>query len=199
MEIDNLKGTWSSLDERLKKQEVLNENIIKEILKSKSGKALNQVVNYTYFGIVISFLIFIPLVYRLATTDFGLFKTSIFGGALLFLLLMAITGISNVVLLHKIDLLHDVSHNISLVQRYKIRIKKQLFASYAFGVIFICFAVIACIMSPDMELWRWIVIGVFVIVGAVGAYWEYKRMYNNNLDTILKSLDELKALNEYED
>ncbi|MDH6310704.1 hypothetical protein M2451_003529 [Dysgonomonas sp. PFB1-18] len=44
MELDELKNTWTSLDERLQKQEVLKETIIKEMLRSKSGKALGRLI-----------------------------------------------------------------------------------------------------------------------------------------------------------
>lgn len=196
MELDELKNTWTSLDERLQKQETLKEVIIKEMLQSKSGKALSKLINYTYFGIIVGLLAIIPLAYKLTLTYFGVFKTTLFVGAIVFLALFVVIGIFNVIHLHKIDITKSVCQNINLVQTYKIRVKKQVISSYVFVVLFITLAIIACIISPNMELWRWIFIGIFVVIGIVGAYWEYKRMYKANTDAILESLDKLKELEE---
>ena len=48
MELEELKTTWSSLDERMKKQEGLNAVIIKEMLIAKSDRGLSRLINYTY-------------------------------------------------------------------------------------------------------------------------------------------------------
>ncbi len=196
MELDELKNTWTSLNERLQKQETLKETIIKEMLQSKSGESLSKLINYTYFGIIVGLLAIIMLAYRLTITYFGAFKTTLFVGAIVFLALFAVIGILNVIHLHKIDITKSVCQNINLVQTYKIRIKKQVISSYVFVVLFITAAIVACIISPNMELWRWVVIGIFVIIGIIGAYWEYKRMYKANTDAILNSLDKLKELEE---
>lgn len=196
MELDELRNTWSSLDERLKKQEALKENILKEILQSKSGKALNRLINYTYFGIVLSLLCIIPMVYTVTSTYFGVFKTSIFISIICLLLIAAIIGIYNVIHLHKIDFTKNISDNIRLTKVYEIRVKKQIIPIYIAAVIIVILGIIAGIQSPNMELWRWITLLVCLGVGIVGGFWEYKKMYRANVESILKSLDELKELEE---
>ncbi len=45
-------------------------------------------------------------------------------------------------------------------------------------------------------MWRWVaIIAVFLVV-AVIAYWQYKKIYDKNIGSILKSLEELKELEE---
>lgn len=198
MELDELKNTWTSLDERLKKQEVLKENIMREILYTKSGKSLNRLINYTYFGVIICIVAFIPVINTFTSAYFGSFKTMIFILVFLLLLIGLIMGIYNLVLLHKVDFTNNVSWNIRLMQGYNLRVKKQMLPLYILAVIIILLAVIAGIMSPNMELWRWVVVIAAIPVAAVGAYWEYKRMYKANIASILKSLDELKELEEPE-
>jgi hypothetical protein len=45
-----------------------------------------------------------------------------------------------------------------------------------------------------MEMWRWITIAISVVVGSIGAWWEFKQMYRKNIDSILQSLEELRRL-----
>ena len=196
MELDEFKNTWSALDKRLRKQEMLEETIIKEMLQSRSGKALSRLINYTYFGITVCLCAIALMVYRVTTVYFGIFKTSIFAIGIILLLIAACIGIYNVVLLQKIDFTKSVNENIRLTQTYKIRVKKQLAFSYALAAFLIILAVIACVISPNMELWRWIIISVFIVIGIIGACWEYKRIYRANTSTILDSLDKLKELEE---
>lgn len=196
MEFEDLKNTWSTLDERLTKQETLKESIIKEMLNSKTGKALNRLINYTYLGIIVCLIVIIPLVYRMTSIYFGPFKTATFIMGIGLLLLGSIIGIYNVTLLNKIDFAKEVSQNIKLVENYNIRIKKQLAATYALVSIFIALIVIACLMSPNMELWRWIAIILFIPIALALAIWEYKRVYKLNIESMLNSLEELKELEE---
>lgn len=196
MELDELKNRWLSLDERLKKQETLNENILKEILRSKSGKALNRLINYAYFGIILCLLGIIPVVYTMFSTYFGIFKTFIFISIICTLLTSAIIGIYNVILLHKIDFTKNIRDNIRLTKTYKIRVKKQNIPMYIIAVIIIILVIIACLLSPNMETWRWIIIIACIPVGIILAFWEYKKMYKANVWSILQSLEELKELDE---
>lgn len=196
MEFEELKNTWSALDERLKRQEALKENIIKEMLKSKSGEALNRLINYTYFGIIICLIVIIPLVYRMTSTYFGVFKTSIFIMGIGMLLLSIIIGIYNITLLNKIDFTKKITSNIKLVENYNIRIKKQLAGIYALAFIFIALAIIAGLISPNMETWRWIAIIACIPVAITLAIWEYKRIYKFNIDSISSSLKEIRELEQ---
>lgn len=196
MELDELRNTWSSLNERLKKQETLKENILKEMLQSKSGKALNRLINYAYFGIVLSLICIIPMVYTVTSIYFGVFKTSLFISVICMLLVTVSVGIYNVIHLHKIDFTKNVNDNIRLTQSYKIRVKKQIIPIYIIAAIILIMAIIASLLSPDMEAWRWVTLLVCLGIGIVGGVWEYKKMYKANVESILKSLDELKELEE---
>ena len=196
MELDELKNTWSSLDERLKKQEVLKENILKEVLQSKSGKSLSRLTNYTYLGIVLSLIGIIPMVYTVTSIYFGIFKTSIFILCICLLLVAAIVGIYNVIHLNKIDFTGNISDNIRLTKIYEIRVKKQMIPIYIFAAVIFIMAIIASLLSPNMEAWRWAAIFVCMGIGIVGGVWEYKKMYKANVKSILKSMDDLKELEE---
>lgn len=52
MELDELKSTWSALDERLHKNELLNSRIIKEMIAGKASSAWNRLVKWEQIGFV---------------------------------------------------------------------------------------------------------------------------------------------------
>ena len=197
MELEELKTIWSSLDERMRKQEGLNVIIIKEMLVNKSNRGLSKLINYTYFGIIGS-LIGIPLViWRMNSLYFGIFKTTIFFLGIVLFFYGVITGVYNLKKLLKIDFAKPIGDNIILVQQYKLSIKKQLIAIYTYvGILLFLVVIVFLIDLNKIEPWRWAVIVAVICICFGGAWWEYKRMYRKNIDSILKSLDELKELEE---
>lgn len=196
MEFEEMKNMWQSLDERLSKQELVKDNILKEIIRAKVTKGLGQLMNYTYFGLILGVLAIGLLSYKLYDVHFGLFKTFIFFIIIAFLFTGIIAAIGNLLILHKIDYTKDMSNNIKYIQRYKIRANKQRIASYCIGIAIIALTVIACILSPKMELWRWLLIGLAAVACAIACIWEYKRVYKENISSIIESLDKLKELEE---
>ena len=56
MELDDLKEAWTALDNRLKRNEKLNESIILEMIKSKAGKKVNWFIALEMFSVAVLFL-----------------------------------------------------------------------------------------------------------------------------------------------
>lgn len=191
-----MKNTWAELDKQLKNQKILNNNILQEMTKTKTGKAVNRLINYTYFGMIIIVFAIGLVVNRMTSIYFGPFKILIFALIILFLLAGLIMGVSNLILLQKINFLQPVTENIRLTNQYKIRTKKQLLSSYFCAIFIVILTIIAAAISFNMEAWRWIVIFIAVIIGIIGSIWEYKRMYKKNVEIIQSSLEELKELEE---
>ena len=196
MELEELKAAWSSLDERMKEQKGLNAVIIKEMLVAKSDSGLSKLINYTYFGIIIILMAVAFMIWRIYNIPFGLFKICFFT-VILFCISGVIIGIYNLKQLYRIDFTKSIGNNIRLVQQYSLAAKKQLISSYILAGILMIFAVITCLASfNNVALWRWAAIIAAICIGIVGCWWEYKRMYRKNVDSILKSLEELKELEE---
>jgi VIT1/CCC1 family predicted Fe2+/Mn2+ transporter len=196
MELDELKNAWASLDNRLNKQENLKASIIKEMLISKSNKSLNQMINYNYFGIILCLGGIFLIVWRILAYHWSVFMTSILLFVTAFLVFGMIVGIYYVINLLKIDFALSVRHNISVIQHYKIVAKRNFILSYIVGAIILIIGILVGISLQNMETWRWCVVAGAVSIGIVGAWWEYKQMYRKNVDSILKSLEELKELEE---
>ncbi|GHT01168.1 hypothetical protein FACS189421_13740 [Bacteroidia bacterium] len=196
MESDELKKVWASLDERLNKQEKLKESIIRKMLLAKSDKSLNRIINYDYFGIILCLGLIALLVWRMTSVYFGTFKTTLFLLIIAMLISGVIMNIIELFKLHKVDFSAPVDKNIRWVQKFNLSFKRQtLFACIVATILFIL-GLIAGLCSPNMELWRWVAIAVGICIGIVWGWWEYKHLIGKNINSILKSLDELKELED---
>lgn len=196
MEMDELKNMWSMMDEKLNKQEILNNNIIRETLKSKSTKYLSLLINYNYFALILCLVGIILIISRLTTMYFGIYKTIIFILAIIFLVMGFVLTTRNVLILQKIDFTKKISENIRLTRSLKLAFKQSSIYGYIGAIILILSVFIALIIDDNMEVWRWALIIGVVIMGLVLCVWEYKRIYKASINSILESFEKLKELEE---
>ena len=197
MELEELKNTWNLINNRMMQKEVMEAAIIKEMLVAKSDKAFSRMTNYDYFSVIVCMGVIGLLTWQMNRIYFGPFKTGIFLLAIAFLIVSALRSIKNLLILHKINFSNPISDNIRLVQNYNIIVKRTRILNYSAAIIIVALAIIACLLSPNMEVWRWVAIAVSIGIGIVGAWWEYRHMYRKNIDSILESLNELKELEEH--
>jgi len=198
MELDKLKEIWTSLDNRMQQQEVLKTTLIKEMLISKSDKALSRLINYSYFGLILM-ISMIPLMIWARQLP-GIISNVFNLIVIAFLLFGIITGIIQLINLHKINFSTPLNRNIYLVQKTNLFNKRVSFIAYIIAAILFVCVIIAMLNSPYwIQLWRWFAIITAIFIGGIGGYWEYKRMYRRNFNSILKSLEELKELEETEE
>lgn len=197
MELEELKNTWNLINNRMMQKEGMEAAIIKEMLVAKSDKAFSRMTNYDYFSVIVCMGVIGLLTWQMNRIYFGPFKTGIFLLAIAFLFVSALRSIKNILILHKINFSNPISDNIRLIQNYNIIVKRTRILNYSAAIIIVALAIIACLLSPNMEVWRWVAIAVSIVIGIVGAWWEYRHMYRKNIDSILKSLNELKELEEH--
>ena len=198
MELDEIKSAWTAMDERLKKNEGLNERLIKEILMQKSSKSLKKLYNYEMFG-TITMLIVLPILIYIFTQ----FKQSTLHQfmtypALGIFFIGMISQLYKLILLFKIDLQKKVKENIAIIQRYNVYIKMETIIGIIVTSIFLLGTIIGVLLLQyKMETWRWagIIVSIFGIF-PLGVYWQYKKVYKANIQSILNSLEELKDLEE---
>jgi hypothetical protein len=196
MELEELKNRWSLLEKRLQSQDTLKEHVIREILLNRSEKGLGRMINYGYFGIALALGIIALFAWQMSVVSLGVFHTVLFSGIIILLVVCVIMETVNLITLHKMDFSKPVNHNLRLMQKHNISLKRQLIGAYVVAVMFAFFAVIAGLMTPNMELWRWCVFIASLGIGIAGGCWEYKRMYRRNMDSILRSLQELREIEE---
>ena len=198
MELDELKNTWMVLDEQLKKNEMLNRRIVREMLYKKSNKSLNWLISYDVLGIPVLLLVipFCVWLYNLPRTGNMLFPKILF----IFTIIVSILGIIwycyKLKQLMKMDFSKSVKDNMLCLNKYNFMITKEKSIQY-----FVLAPIISllCIFSY-YELkanvsWR-VFLVVMLILAIAGTYWMYKKIYDKNIQSIKKSLEELEELKD---
>ena len=196
MELEELKNVWASVDERLKKQEILKECIVKEMIYTKANKSLKRLFWSDSIGIPILLLV-IPLVVY-AYDKFG-GKHIIWDSTVIFAGIFCITFLPFLVYrvygLMKIDLSGDLKNNLYYISRYNIQIKwEKIIMVFVGPVLAILISLMLIEAKADVSRWTlWICLFIFM---TLYSYWSYNKFYNKNIQSIKKSLEELKELEE---
>lgn len=197
MELDELKNAWISLNNQLVKNEQINECMIKKMLQSKSNKALSKLLNFEFFGLIAGLLSIPILVWRI--DDFWLknifFVKVIFMVLLIGSLIYIVWQCIKCYDLLKMDFLKDTKQNMIIVHKYNLRIQKEKIV-YLFVGLIIGVLVVLCYYQLRVNYSLWIYLSVMLLVAAIATYWQYKRVYDKNINSIMNSLDELKELDD---
>jgi O-antigen/teichoic acid export membrane protein len=195
METEDLKNRWLSLEEQLKKQEVFNEQIIKEHLKTKSDRALSRLISYEAFGAIV-LLAGIPVIIYALGLKSNLSEYYIF--------LYCMTGVCVLGFFWQICKLHDLmqidfsntlSNNARYTNKYNVKIRKEKI-SMSFFVPVLLLPILYIQIKSNMSILFWAIGTCTFVFAIVFTYWSYKRLYDKNIASILKSLEELKELEE---
>ena len=198
MDLDELQNAWASVDERLKGSEMLNKRIVQEMLSDKSNKSLNKLVNYEMFNII-GCLLVIPLCIWLFNTHYlnFLFPRLIFAVALV---VTTFGGIwSSYTLkkyLLKMDISKSIKDNIYCLNKFIIYYRKSKIISYYIIIpVFVALGILSYYeLKAPFHLWIFLFIGL--TIGILLTYWTYKKIYDINIQSIQKSLEELSELKE---
>jgi Na+/melibiose symporter-like transporter len=196
MELDELKEAWTALDNRLKRNEELKENIILEMMKSKAGKLVNRFIAMEIISVVLIPLV-IPACINWLDRNLGKYLA---GDICMFLAIMICTvyfmwGIFKIHGLMKFDLAKNVGNNIIYVNKYNIQLKreKKIFSCFLWPVL--CLLVVLYYAEIKATMFWWSLMICALIAISFLCYWLYK-IYDKNIDSILRSLDEISELKE---
>jgi DMSO reductase anchor subunit len=195
MELEELKNLWTSLDERLNKQEKLKESILKEIMQSKTNRTVSKLINYEIRSIC-ALLIAIPLcifiIDRVRSVFFGdvtMIFTAIFSFIHLIWEIFKLHGLT------KVDFSQSLNDSIHYINKYNIHIKWEKIASFIYIPIF-GILLILTYSESKVPVWRWTFMVCTLLLATLFTYWGFKRIYDKNITSIQKSLEELKELEE---
>ena len=197
MELEELKEAWAALDNRLKRNEELKESIILEMIESKAGTSINRLVNWDIFGVSVS-LLAIP---------FSVFMYDKFGGKFLMWDILIIVCVIHCVVfipwcvykiyeLMKIDFSKKIHDNIYYMNRYNVQVKREKRITYYISMPVLGIIGILTYGTMKASLPWWIFLTCIYVLGILSCYWINKRVYAKNIESILKSLDEIRELKE---
>jgi len=199
MELDELKNTWLVLDEQLKKNEMLNKRIIQEMLYKKSNKSLSWLMNTEFSSIIILPLVILLCIWQFNEPRFQQHALSkILIVAVLTICILGIIWQSYKILkyLVKINFSKSIKDNIKYVNKYAILIKKEKIMAYF--VVIPVFSLFGIFYYYELKVnfSYWIFLIIVLSLATIAAYWSYKKIYDANIQSIKKSLEELNELKE---
>ena len=199
MDLDELKTAWTSIDERLKENEMISKRMVQEMLNGKSNKSLNKLINIEVFNII-TLLLAIPLcIWMLTFSHLKIF----FFPKVLFVVVIAVSIFAIIYgsyalkkYLLKIDFFKSVKENMYYVNNFIIYYKRSKMINYI--VVIPVFSLLGVLSYYELKVpfYLWIFLFVMLIIAIAGTYWTYKRIYDKNILSIQKSLEELSELEE---
>lgn len=198
MEMDELKNSWLALNEKLEKQEMLKETVIKKVLQEKTSKSLNKLVNIELIGIAILLLILPVIVYAIEKNKISEFYTFFMYSVFLFWILTLVWVIIKLWVLTRVDLNKDIKHNMLYTNKYNLYIRREKLAMY-FVIPALFIPSIIIYASVNAFIYMWVFLACLLVLSITGVIWQYKKIYDKNINFILKSLDELKELEDEND
>ena len=199
MELEEMKNTWNLLNRRLDEDKLLKESLIREMIQRKPDKVVNKLINYDIFSVV-TLLLLIPLMVYCYFRFGGKFVT--WDIYIIYGILICLSGIAwyafKIQTMMKVDLSKQINENIYHINRYNICVRREkLFANFVFGPVFVFLAICMFIeMKARFDLWVFLI--CMVALASLTTYWTYKRIYDKNITSILRSFNEIKELEEKE-
>jgi len=201
MELDELKNTWTVLDEQLKKNEMLNKRIIQEMLYKKSSKSLSWLMNTEFFSVIVA-LLSLPLCIWIFNYNNHFFIRTISSK------ILVIIGIATCIIgliwqsykilkyLIKIDFSKIIKNNMQWINKYAILIKYEKIIGYFVVIpLFSLFGILSY-YELKVNFLSWIYLTALLLVAVILSYWSYKKIYDSNIQSIKKSLEELEELKD---
>jgi hypothetical protein len=198
MELDELKNTWAAIDNRLKGNELLNKRLVQGMLSDKSNKSLNRLVTIEMVNILIVLPAF-PLCFWFLNSGF----VNVLFPKILFVVLIAFSiyeiswsSIKLIKYLLKIDFSKNIKDNMHYVNKFAIYYRKGKMINYFFIIPILSLLGILSYYQLKAPFHLWIFLVVCLTIGIIITNWTYKKVYDTNIQSIQKSLEELKELEE---
>ena len=95
----------------------------------------------------------------------------------------------------KIDFSKKINDNIYYTNRYNIQYNRELIASIVFVGPTIAILIILVYAETKANIYFWVFLACVFLIGILVSYWSVKK-YNRNMAAILKSMNEIKQLEE---
>jgi O-antigen/teichoic acid export membrane protein len=199
MELEELKNAWGALDNRLKESKSLEESIILEIIYMKTDKSINQLRRVEIAGVVVIALL-IPFI---------LYYFHLHGGVLItwdiLMIFGAIVGVIGLLgslykinELMRVDTSKEVSGNIYHINRFNIFIKYEKIVMSAIVPIFIIL-MFTINVQWHVPIYHWIFTAGALILTLFCTYWVYKGFYGRKIESIQRSLSEIRELKKIDE
>ncbi len=202
MELEEMKQLWQQYDKKLQENKLLNERIIADMLKDRSGNAINKMLQWEWANVVTSGLCLLVFLAMWPARGTGailachLFSLLLFAGTLGF-------AVYKIRLLWAIDLgVQSVTDAGEKIECFRLVIAKERIVSiFALPpIMIVVYAVVHYWVhgqnlfdKPGAYLWQ---IGLGVVAALTGALITYRVVYFNGIKKIKNNLAEIAAFKQ---
>jgi len=198
MEINELKNIWCELGKQLSESNSLNENIYKKMIYSKANQSLNRLTNHQIFVTIICFIV-TPLPFLLLRDNrLSMIQEIISYISILMLGYGIISNIWKVHTLLQIDFGKTIKENISHIAKYNISVKREKNLAFfcIYPLLFVFFAETVRVSPGSSPILQSVFYIGILAFGLFMGYWQYRKIYIANIESIKKSLSELQEFEE---
>jgi len=200
MELDNIKKLWTEID-TLKDKQHINEERIKELLKSNQKTALSKLIWLEKIQLIIIApfcVLFCFLFHKIFGLDgfytIWMFLYFLFIVAGVFIVFRKYKMLKNINISNMIvkDIFAKISNYQHLLQK-----EKKLATVLVFALLSAFFVIDYRYLFGSEVIWSQIIFGIVVVL-AVTAFtpFLYKKLYNKHIEQIKQSLKELEEFEE---
>ncbi len=199
MELNELTHAWNAWDTRLKKNELLGERIIREMLQQKTTRSLGQLIGWDAYGLFVAiagipFLIYMWMAKAPQTLLIGI----MLGFALLGCVIGLILRTYRMWQLQTVDPVGSVARNLACVQKFNVCYLREQVAERIIRPIVFAMIIAAGFSLGNRDVWAWTFVIACLAISIPVSYLVNKHIYKANIRSILESLEELKDLRSEE-
>lgn len=197
MELEDLKNSWTALDNRLKENNALNETIILKMVQGKAEKSVSKLLRSEIIGTIVLVLALPFIAYSI---EMNHERMNLFWN-----LLMIVSGVIclfaifwqtyKISILLKIDFSREINSTIFHVNRYQIRIKWEFFMVIYFAIPLLFTLGILSYAEAKASISLWIFLACISLL-AMFIVWFSKKKYKKTYEDILTNINEIKELKE---
>jgi len=201
MDIEQMKQLWNKLDAGIDRQQAINAELVKQLVKDRNNRSLSSISWMEYLRIavaVVVMMVFITLLPRLGDSPLLIVSYII---SMLIMVVTLITGIYKLRHISPDDYSKRTVVEMSeRIEKLRLFIAKEKIAALASGPVMIAaFIAVVYKFVHDVNIFTNITAYLPRIIAGTIAYvilaaLLYKQVYFRNLNEIKSNLDELKNL-----
>lgn len=199
MELENMKQLWQKMDDSIRNQQTVNENIIKRMLQERNTTSLRSIANMEYMGIAITMILVVLLLTQMPRIGS---ETGVITSYIISLLI----GVAAIIFSsYKIQYLASMSKEqlpvtaqAEKTERFRLLIAKERLVSLLIGPVIIgVFYVVMFYLVTGINVLDNITRYMVPIIAAIIVYSVilpilYRLLYFRQIETINKNLKEIE-------
>lgn len=201
MDIEQMKQLWNKLDAGIDRQQAINADLVKQLVKDRNNRSMSSISWMEYMGIavaVVVMMVFAVMLPKLGNTP------ALIISYIISMLIMVVTLITGIYKLRHISpddySKRTVVEMSERIEKLRLFIAKEKIAALASGPVMIAaFIAVVYKFVHDVNIFTNITAYLPRIIAGTIAYvilaaLLYKQVYFRNLNEIKSNLDELKEL-----